>query len=81
MRDPELPFEELFDLDRQLKELEFYRSLMEESLYEGSQEAFIEVQERAYQGATISIGRESLRLEEDLKGVVRFRLKGDKITL
>lgn len=81
MRDPELPFEELFDLDRQLKEIEFYRSLMEESLYEGSQEAFIEVQERAYQGATISIGRESLRLEEDLEGVVRFLLKGDKITL
>lgn len=77
--DPEVPFEEKFDLEHTLVELDFYRSMLEEGLYEAEDDAFIRIHEKAFQGVTLAIGRHSLRLEDDLGGPINFTLKGGKI--
>lgn len=77
--DPEIPFEEKFELEHTLMELEFYRSMLEESLYEAEKDAFIGIQEKAFQGVILVIGRHTVRLEDDLGGPVNFSLRGGKI--
>lgn len=80
IRDPERPFEEKFELEHRLLELDFYRSLLEENLYADEGKASIRILEKAFQGVTLGLGRQSLRLEDDLLGPVTLTLKGGKIS-
>lgn len=79
IKDPDLGIEERLEFLRELEELKFYLELLEEALLgEGGS---IEVLGRAFQGVTFRIGRECLKVAEDLLGPLRLRLREGKIAL
>lgn len=79
LQEPDLPIEERLELVREVEELRFYKELLEEAVFGG--EGLIEIHKEAYQGVTFQIGRESFRLNEDLRGPLRVRLREGKIAL
>jgi len=81
LEDKGLPFEERFDYERKLLELDFQTKLLEEALYRNLEKAFLEVKGKVFQGVTLIIGHHTLRVEEDIEGPIRFFLKNDKIEL
>jgi uncharacterized protein (DUF342 family) len=81
LEDKDLPFEERFQYERKLLELDFQTKLLEEALYRNLEKAFLEVKKKVFQGVTLMIGHHTLRIEEDMEGPLRFFLKDDKIEL